>query len=79
MRATATPLGPAPSRPDGPIYSVALRECQNVRQVCEPRPVDVTLAGGQRRVVMRIEPRNANMGFSFRYSFAWRPAESAAQ
>ena len=61
------------------VYSVALRDCQNVRQVCEPRPVDVTLAGGQKRVVMRIEPRSANQGFSFRYSFAWRPAEASAQ
>lgn len=61
------------------VYSVALRDCQNVRQVCEPRPVDVTLAGGQKRVVMRIEPRSANQGFSFRYSFAWRPVETPAQ
>ena len=61
------------------VYSVTLRSCENVRQPCEPRPVDISLAAGQRRMVMRVEPRSPNQGFSFRYSFAWRPAEQAAQ
>ena len=61
------------------VYSVSLRDCENVKQVCEPRPVDVTIAGGQRRVVMRVEARSPNQGFTFRYGFAWRPAETPAQ
>jgi len=56
------------------VYSVALRNCENIRQACEPRPVNVTVQPGQRRMVLRVDPRSPNLGSTFGYSFAWRPA-----
>ena len=61
------------------VYSVTLRSCENVRQPCEPRPMDLRLAAGQRRTVLRVQPRLENRGFSFGFSFAWRPTETAAR
>lgn len=60
------------------VYSVTLRACENVRQPCEPRPMDVRLAAGERRTVLRVQPRLETRGFSFAYTFAWRPTKAAA-
>lgn len=57
------------------VYSVTLRSCENVRQPCEPRPMNVRLAAGEQRTVLRVEPKSDLQGFSFRYTFAWRPAD----
>ena len=59
------------------VFSVTLRECENIRLQCEPRPMNVQLSAGERRMVLKVEPRAVNQGFSFRYSFSWRPAEEA--
>lgn len=57
------------------VFGVALRSCENVRQQCEPRQVDITIPAGSRRVVLRVEPRNLNQAYSYQFSYSWRPAK----
>lgn len=59
------------------VYSVTLRRCENVRQRCEtPQRLSVRLPGGQRAPIQRVEPRLETSGFTYTYSFAWRPDSS---
>jgi hypothetical protein len=57
------------------VFGVALRSCENVKQQCEPRQVDIPIPAGSRRVVLRVEPRNANQAYSYQFSYSWRPAK----
>jgi hypothetical protein len=54
------------------VYSVTLRNCQNVRQDCSPTPMNLRVRPGSREILKRVEPRNTEAGFSYRYSFGWR-------
>ena len=55
------------------VYSVTLRSCENVKQQCDaPARRDVRVRPGGRSQIHRVEPRNANQGFQFRYSYGWR-------
>ncbi len=55
------------------VFGVALRDCENLKQQCEPRPLDMKIDGGQRRIVLRVEPRDPHLAFSYRFSYSWRP------
>ena len=58
------------------VYSVTLRGCENVKAACDsPTPLSVRVAPGRRAMVRRVEPRNPERGFTYRYSYGWR-AES---
>jgi hypothetical protein len=57
------------------VFGVALRSCENVKQQCEPRQVDVAVPAGSRRVVLRVEPRNVDQAYSYQFSYSWRPAK----
>jgi hypothetical protein len=58
------------------VFSVSLRDCENVRQRCEPHPMNVTVGPNRSQIVYRIEARDPNRSFGFRYSFSWRPADA---
>ena len=58
------------------VYSVTLRNCENVKQECEPRPLRLHLDAGRSAVLERVEPKNPEQGYSYRYGFGWR-ADSA--
>ena len=58
------------------VYSVTLRDCDNVKQDCSPRPLRMHLQPGRSDVLTRVEPRDAERGYSYRYTFGWR-ADSA--
>lgn len=56
------------------VYSVTLRNCENVRGLCDaPTPISVVVKPGRREVIRRIDPRDEGMGFFYRLSWAWRP------
>ena len=55
------------------VYSVSLRECQNLGDQCTARDVEVHIAPGARRAVARVTPYNADHSFQFKYDFRWRP------
>jgi hypothetical protein len=57
------------------VFAVALSECENVRQRCEPHRLNVLVGPGRRQSVFRVEPRQTNRSFGFRYGFSWRVAE----
>lgn len=59
------------------VYSVTLRDCDNVKQQCSPRPLSMRLQPGRSDVLTRVEPRDPEKGYSYRYTFGWR-ADSAA-
>lgn len=58
------------------VYSVTLRDCENVRQDCAPHPLRMHLPPSHSEVLARVEPQDPERGFTFRYSYGWR-ADSA--
>lgn len=59
------------------VYSVTLRDCENIQQPCDsPTKLNVKLAPGQRGFIRRVSPKNTEGAFSYRYSFAWRTDSS---
>jgi len=61
------------------VYSVTLRQCENIRGQCSVRPLNVHVDPGQRVVIARVEPQNPQHAFSFRYSLGWRADSATAQ
>ena len=55
------------------VFGVALRECENIKQRCEPKQTNVKIGAGDRRIVLRVEPANLENAYSYRFSFSWRP------
>ena len=60
------------------VFGVTLRECENIKQPCEPKKTDIRIEGGRRSVVLRVEPKNLQQAFSYRFSYSWRPEKAAA-
>jgi hypothetical protein len=60
------------------VYSVTLRECQNVKQSCGVRPVNLHINAGGRVQILRVEPSNPQNALTYRYSFGWRADSSTA-
>jgi hypothetical protein len=58
------------------VYSVTLRDCQNIKASCTPRQLNLRLDPGNRVTLVRVEPANPQQGFNFRYSFGWRADSS---
>lgn len=55
------------------VYSVTLRECENVKgSGCSPHPLNLRLQPNSRAMLVRVEPASADRSFNFRYSFGWR-------
>lgn len=61
------------------VYSVTLRDCENVRQSCSPQKVNVKVPAGSRRVLKRVEPRSPDASFRFSMSYGWRADSSDAE
>lgn len=58
------------------VFSVSLASCRNVKQACGPKRMNLRVAPGQRLIAMRLEPKNPEQGFGYRFGFSWR-ADSA--
>lgn len=59
------------------VYSVTLRECENIKGGCNgPRSLNLHLSPDTRAVLARVEPTNAQKASNFQYTFGWR-ADSA--
>ena len=59
------------------VYSVTLRECENIKTGCSgPRALNLHLTPDSRAVLARVEPANAQKSFNFRYTFGWRADSS---
>jgi hypothetical protein len=55
------------------VFGIALRQCENVRQQCDTHPVNIKVNGGDRRIVFRVEPRDVEKAYSYRFNYSWRP------
>jgi hypothetical protein len=55
------------------VYSMTLRDCDNVKADCGvPRVLNLRLRPDSRGVLVRVEPASTQRSFNFRYSFGWR-------
>jgi hypothetical protein len=61
------------------IYSLTLRDCENVKGSCSPQKVNIKIPAGSRRSVKRIEPRSPDASFRFSMSYGWRADSSDAE
>lgn len=60
------------------VYSVTLRDCENVKQSCSPQKANIRVPSGGRALLKRVEPRSENAGFRFFLSYGWRPDSTDA-
>ena len=60
------------------VYSVSLRDCQNVKGQCSVHPLNMQLDAGQRSTILRVEPADPTRSFGFHFSFGWRTDSSTA-
>jgi hypothetical protein len=59
------------------VYSVTLRECENIKGGCNgPRSLNLRLSPNTRATLARVEPASTVGSFKFRYSFGWRADSS---
>ncbi len=55
------------------VYDVTLLRCVNIRQDCdEPSSINVRVTPGKQELLYRVEPCDAQVNFSFRYTIDWR-------
>jgi len=54
------------------VWSLMLNRCENIKQPCEARPVELRIPPQGRQVALRVEPALQAHRFSYRFSFAWR-------
>src|SRR5688572_27719570 len=59
------------------VWSVTLTRCENVKQTCGPRRVNLRVPPSGEVVATRVEPDSPIRGFGYRFGFSWR-ADSAA-
>jgi len=58
------------------VFGVALTACENVKQSCGPRRTNIKISAGRRVNVGRVQARDAERGFGYRWSFSYH-ADSA--
>lgn len=58
------------------IFGVSITACENIRQSCGGRTANFQIPPGGRRSVGRVEAKRADEGFSYRWSFSYRPDSS---
>lgn len=61
------------------VYSVTLRNCENIKEDCSPFPINLHVGPGDRRMLRRVDPHDPDKGFSFRYTFGWQADSSAME
>src|SRR5688500_3273445 len=45
------------------VWSISLNRCENVKQTCGPKPVNLRVQPGRRVIATRVEPRIQDRGF----------------
>jgi hypothetical protein len=58
------------------VFSVSLRDCENVKGYCGVSKVNIAIKPGNRSIVKRIDAADPEKGFGYRSSFSWRPDSS---
>jgi len=53
------------------VFGITLSQCENIRQPCGSRRVKLKVAPNRRLNVGRVEPRDRERGFSYRWTFSF--------
>lgn len=61
------------------VFGVNLTDCENVRQSCGPRRTKIKVDAGRRTNVGRVEARDKERGFSYRWTFSFIADSSDAK
>ena len=61
------------------VFSVSLTRCENVKERCDPRRVNIKLPPGARRLAMRVTPESRERSFSYSFRFGWRAESSSGE
>jgi len=61
------------------VFGVALTACENVKQSCGPRRTNFRISAGRRVNVGRVQARDAERGFGYRWSFSYHADSSDAK
>jgi hypothetical protein len=61
------------------VFGITLTECENIRQPCGSRRVKIKVAPNRRVNVGRVEPRDRERGFSYRWTFSFGGDSTDAQ
>lgn len=61
------------------VSGVALRQCENVRGSCGVSGLKIKVPAGGRAFIKRVEARDQNRSFTFRYGFSWQPDSTDAE
>jgi hypothetical protein len=59
------------------VFSVTLTGCENIKQSCSVHRTNIRLEPHQRQIAIRIEPTNAQRGFSYHFGFSWHADSSS--
>jgi hypothetical protein len=60
------------------VFGVLLSSCENVKQMCTGQRVNVPIPPGIRRQVGRVDIKDDNRAFSYRWTFSYRADSSDA-
>ncbi len=60
------------------VHSVSLSACENIKQPCTPRRLNLRVRPSARAQILRIEARDRNQGIRYRYDFGFRTDSSDA-
>ena len=61
------------------VFGIVLTQCENVKQSCFPRHTNIKIAAGRRANVGRVQARDAERGFSYRWTFSYHADSSDAK
>ncbi|MDB4890896.1 MAG: hypothetical protein JWL61_2751 [Gemmatimonadetes bacterium] len=58
------------------VFGVIINQCENVRQWCSGQRTRIAIPPGTRRNVGRVEPKNPERSFNYRWSFSYHADSS---
>ena len=61
------------------VFGLTMMDCENVRQSCSPQRLDILVPPGDRRQIGRVEARDAERAYRYRWGFSYRADSSDAQ
>jgi hypothetical protein len=61
------------------VFGVSLSSCDNVKQSCEARRTKINIPAGQRRNVGKVQAKDTEKGFEYRWSFSFSADSSDAK
>ncbi|MFL5619286.1 MAG: hypothetical protein ACJ79A_12945 [Gemmatimonadaceae bacterium] len=61
------------------VFGITLTSCENVKQSCGSRRTNIKIGAGHRANLGRVEARDRERAFSYRWSFSYHPDSSDAK